>query len=160
TLAANLAAFERVYLRPRVLVDVSRIDASTEVLGERLPAPILLAPAAFHALAHRDAELATARAAAAAGTVMVLSTVASRSLEDVAQAAGGPKWSQLYVGKDRGITRALVSRAEAAGYRALVLTVDTPLLGVRERDVRNDFMLPDGVAMANFMTAEGVVELG
>jgi 4-hydroxymandelate oxidase len=153
TLAANRWAFDQVFLRPRVLVDVSHVDSTSQLLGASLRAPILIAPAAFQALAHADAELATARAAGGAGTVMVVSTVASRSLEEIAAAAGGPLWFQLYVYKDRELTRALVARAEAAGYAALVLTVDTPILGRRERDTRNGFQLPEKVMLANFSAA-------
>jgi len=150
TLDANRAAYDRMLLKPRVLVDVSHLDPATTVLGTPLSFPVMLAPTAFQKLAHPDGERATARAAAAAGTIMVVSTVASTTLEDVAAASSGPKWFQLYVYKDRGLARALVERAESAGYRALVLTVDTPYLGRRERDVRNAFRLPDGIRQANF----------
>jgi 4-hydroxymandelate oxidase len=153
TLEANRRGFDRVLFRPRVLVDVSRLDLSCTVLGEKLAAPILIAPAAFHALAHPDAELATARAAGAAGTIMVASTAASRSLEQIKDAATGPLWFQLYVYKQRAIAQGLVERAEAAGYRALVLTVDTPRLGSRERDAKNQFHLPPDVMLANFSAA-------
>src|SRR6185503_3102935 len=98
--------------------------------------------------AHPDGEGAVARAAAAAGTLMVVSTMATTSLEDVAAAAPGPKWFQLYVYKDRDLAKSMVERAEAAGYSALVLTVDTPYLGRRERDVRNGFRLPDDLRPA------------
>jgi 4-hydroxymandelate oxidase len=150
TLAANRAAFAEVFLRPRVLVDVTRVDTAVTVLGQRLEMPILIAPTAFQRLAHSDGELATARAAGRAGTVMVASTIATHTLEDIAAAAGGPLWFQLYVYRDREVTLELVRRAEAAGYRAIVVTVDTPHLGRRERDLRNAFQLPPGVAIANF----------
>jgi 4-hydroxymandelate oxidase len=150
TLAMNVQAFDRWVLRPRVLVDVTKVDTSTTLFGERLAMPILLAPTAFHKLAHPEGERATARAAAAAGTVLVVSTVASTSIEDVAAATTGPLWFQLYVYKDPLITRDMVARAESAGYRALLLTVDTPRLGRRERDARNEFNLPPGVEPANF----------
>jgi isopentenyl diphosphate isomerase/L-lactate dehydrogenase-like FMN-dependent dehydrogenase len=135
TLRANRTAFERYALRPRVLVDVSHCDLSTTVAGTPVTMPILVAPTAGHVLAHPDGELATVRAACAAGTVMIASTVASTSLEDIAAAATGPAWFQLYI---RSMDRAkeLVLRAEAAGYRAIVLTVDTPRLGNREKDMR------------------------
>src|SRR5262245_9866423 len=142
TLAENVRAFDRVWLTPRVLVDVSRVDVATTLLGQRLSLPILLAPTAYHCLAHPDGEIATARGAAAAGALMIVSTMSTRTLEAVASAAGGPPWFQLYVHKDREITRHLVGRAEAAGYGALVLTVDTPRLSRRERDVRNQFAVP------------------
>jgi 4-hydroxymandelate oxidase len=151
TLRDNLAAFARVRLRPRALVDVSRVRLATTVLGTPVALPVLLAPVAYQRLAHPEGERAAARAAAAAGTVMVVSTLATTSLEDVAAAApGAPRWFQLYVYKDRAVSEALVRRAVAAGYRALVLTVDTPRLGRRERDVRNGFGLPPHLHLANF----------
>ena len=150
TLRENRAAFQRLQLRPRVLVDVSKIDPSTTVLGQRVEFPVLLAPVALHKLAHPDGELATARAAAAAGTIMVLSNAASYSIEDVARAANGPKWFQLYFNRDREITRRLVERAEASGYSALCLTVDLPWLGRREADIRNRLEFPPDVTLANF----------
>jgi 4-hydroxymandelate oxidase len=150
TLAANRNAFAEVFLCPRVLVDVSRIDTSTTVLGSPVSMPILIAPTAFHRLAHPDGELATARAAGRAGTLMAASTIATCTLEETAKAATGPLWFQLYVYKDRSLARNLIGRAEAAGYRALCLTVDTPLLGSRERDHRNKFKLPAGIRMRNF----------
>ncbi|HUF22815.1 MAG TPA: alpha-hydroxy acid oxidase [Vicinamibacterales bacterium] len=150
TLADNVEALGRLKLVPRVLVDVSRVDTSTTVLGEPLSMPIMLAPTAFNKLAHPEGEAAAARAAAGAGTLMVASTIATCTLEEIASAAPGPRWFQLYIYKDRAITAELVARAEAAGYRAIVLTVDTPLLGRRERDARNNFMLPPGIGIANF----------
>ncbi|MDQ3488149.1 MAG: alpha-hydroxy-acid oxidizing protein [Acidobacteriota bacterium] len=153
TLAANREAFNRIPLRPRVLIDVSQIDTRTTVLGQPLALPVMLAPTAFNRLAHADGEMAAARAARAAGTIMIGSTLSTCALEDVAGACEGPLWFQLYVYKDRGFTQELVARAEAAGYRALVLTVDTPLLGRRYRDVRNNFVLPEGITMKNFEAA-------
>ncbi|HXF59316.1 MAG TPA: alpha-hydroxy acid oxidase [Candidatus Saccharimonadales bacterium] len=153
TLAANRAAFAEVFLRPRVLVDVSRIETGTKVLGTEVSMPVLVAPTAFHKLAHPDGEMATARGAGAARTLMVASTISTCSLEEIARAASGPLWFQLYVYKDRGLARNLIQRAERAGYRALCLTVDTPHLGSRERDVRNQFTLPDGISVRNFEEA-------
>jgi 4-hydroxymandelate oxidase len=153
TLEANRRAFDRVWIRPRVLRDVSQVDLSVTLLGERLSMPILLAPAAFHRLAHPHGELASARAAGSAGTLMVASTIATYPLEEIARAASGPLWFQLYVYADRSISKNLVERAEAAGYRALVLTVDTPMLGRRERDVKNQLKMPDGIRLANFEAA-------
>lgn len=150
TLAENLAAFRRLRLLPRVLVDVSRVETATTLLGERLSFPVLLAPTAFQTLAHPDGELATARAASAAGTISVVSTLSSYPLEEVARAGAGPKWFQLYCYRDRQVTRRLVQRAEAAGYRAICLTVDLPKVGHRERDLRNRFVLPPGVRPRNF----------
>ena len=149
TLRWNEAAFRQFALRPRVLVDVSRIDPSVELLGDRLAFPVLLAPTAFQRLAHPDGELATARAAAAAGTVFVSSTLSTFTIEEIA-AATQRLWLQLYVFRDRGITRSLVERAEAAGCRAISLTVTVPVQGNRERDAHNRFALPPAIEMANF----------
>lgn len=143
TLAENRAAFGRWRFRPRVLVDVSSVDPAVELLGQRLTLPVVLAPTAFQGLAHPDGEVATARAAAAAGTLAVLSTFSSRRVEEVAQAAPeAPRWFQLYCSRDRGLTRSLIARAAANGFSALVLTVDVPVVGRRRRDLRNRFSLP------------------
>jgi isopentenyl diphosphate isomerase/L-lactate dehydrogenase-like FMN-dependent dehydrogenase len=150
TLEANREAFRQVFLRPRALVGVSAVDPSTTVLGVPVSMPVLIAPTAYQRLAHPDGELATARAASAAGTLMVVSTIATASLEEVASAATGPLWFQLYMSPEREICRDLLRRAEAAGYRAICLTVDTPVLGRRERDVRNRFSLPPGLTLRNF----------
>jgi 4-hydroxymandelate oxidase len=155
TIRENRAAFERLSLRYRVLVDVSRRSTSTTVLGTRVDFPVLVAPTAFQRLACDDGELATARAAAASGTVMILSTASTCTIEDVG-AIGGNLWFQLYVYADRGMTKALVERAEASGMRAIVLTVDAPMLGRRERDLRNRFHLPDGVRLANVPSSGSV----
>lgn len=149
TLGENRRAWDRLPLYYRVLVDVGARDASTTVLGAPVSMPILVAPTAFHKLAHPEGEAATAQAAAAAGTVMTLSTLSTTALEDVAAAAEGPRWFQLYVYRDRAITLGLIRRAEAAGYRALVVTVDAAEIGTRERDARNGFNLPPGLSMAN-----------
>ncbi len=148
TLRANRAAFEGLRLLPRVLVDASHRDLTTTILGTPVALPVLIAPTALHRLAHAEGELATARAAREAGIIMILSTLSTTPLEEVA-AAAGPAWFQLYIYRDRGLTRELLGRVEAAGYRALVVTVDAPLLGRRERDVRNGFRLPEGIALAN-----------
>jgi len=154
TLRWNREAYERIAMRPRALVDVSARDLSTTILGRRHPWPVIIAPTAFQRLAHPDGEAAVARAAAAAGVTMTLSTLASTSIEDVAAAASdAPRWFQLYVFRDRALTAALVERAEAAGYEAIVLTVDAPLLGRRERDARNRFALPEGMTAANLADA-------
>lgn len=150
TLRASRAAFERIQLLPRMLVDVSQIDLATTVLGAPVSMPILVAPTAHHRLAHDEGECATARGTGAAGTLMAVSTMATQSLEAVAQAATGPLWFQLYVYRDRAVSESLARRAEATGYRALALTVDTPRIGRRERDVRNGFGLPPGMTLANF----------
>lgn len=151
TLRANRAAFEAITFRPRVLVDVSSVDPSTTVLGQALPFPVMLAPVAMHKLAHPHGEAATARAAKSAGTVMILSTMSSVSIEDVAAAADGPKWFQLYCYTEKGVTERLVKRAEAAGFRALCITVDVPRLGRRERDLRHVLEFPPDVIPQNFV---------
>ncbi len=153
TLERNRAAFEAIPLHYRVLRDVSERDLGTSVLGIPVSMPILVAPTACHQLAHPDGELATARAASAAGTLMTLSTLSNCAMEEVARDAGGPVWFQLYVYRDRGVTRELIRRAEAAGCSAIVLTVDAPVGGLRERDVRNDFRLPEGILMRNLLPA-------
>lgn len=149
----NVDAFARLVLHYRVLVDVSHRELATTVLGEPIAMPIVVAPTAFHRLAHKDGELAAVRGAGDAGTIFILSTLSTTAVEDVVAAANGPVWFQLYVYKDRGATEALVRRVEAAGCRALVLTVDAPLLGRRERDVRNRFVLPPHLAIENLHAA-------
>ncbi len=150
TLRTTRAAFERIRLRPRVLVDVSACDLRTTVLGTRVSMPILVAPMAFHGLAHPEGECETARAAGESGTLMVTSTTSNRSLEEIAAAAGGPLWFQLYTYGGFEISASLVKRAEMAGYRAIVLTVDLPRVGRRERDIRNNFNLPSRLFEGNF----------
>jgi 4-hydroxymandelate oxidase len=160
TLRENVAAWARLPIHHRVLVDVSSRDASTTVLGTRVSMPVLVAPTAFHRLACEDGELSTVRAASGAGTVMCLSSLSNTRVEEVCAAAGaGAVWFQLYVYRDRAATAALVARAEAAGARAIVLTVDAPLLGRRERDVRNEFHLPEGLRVENMSATEGLGEV-
>jgi 4-hydroxymandelate oxidase len=151
TLRENRAAYDRISLAYRVLVDVSRRDMTTTVLGQPVAMPVLVAPTAFQRLAHPEGELATVRAAGAAGTVMILSTLSNTPLEEVVAAASGPVWFQLYVYRDRTTTEGLVRRAELAGCQAIVLTADAPVIGRRERDVRNRFHLPPGLAAANLL---------
>jgi isopentenyl diphosphate isomerase/L-lactate dehydrogenase-like FMN-dependent dehydrogenase len=138
TLHANRQVFERIRLRPRVLVDVSRCDLSTSVLGIPISMPVIIAPTAGHGLAHPDAECATARAAQEAGTLMIVSTDSTRSIEDIAGVSAGPLWFQLYI-HTYDEAEALVKRAEVAGYKAIVLTVDLPRFSKRERNLRHDF---------------------
>lgn len=145
----NREAYDRIRLDPRVLRDVSRVDTRVQLLGLDLAFPILLAPTALHKLVHPEGELATVRGAGAAQAAMTLSTMSSVALEEVAQASSAPLWFQLYVQKDRGFTAELVQRAEKAGYKALVITVDTPVAGARNRQDRAKFKLPTGVEMAN-----------
>ena len=148
TRAANLAAWQRWRLRPHVLRDVSKTDSRTTVLGTEVAAPILVAPTAMQGLVAPDGELATARAAAAVGTVMLVSMVATCSLEDVAATApGGSRWAQLYMLRDRGRTRALAERARAAGYGAIVASVDGA--AVPHRDHRGATPAPPGLAFPN-----------
>jgi isopentenyl diphosphate isomerase/L-lactate dehydrogenase-like FMN-dependent dehydrogenase len=143
TLRANRAAFRRWTFRPRVLVDVDVVTTETTVLGARVASPVLVAPVAFQRLYHPDGELATARAAAAEGTVMCVSTMTSHTHQEIADAAPGlNQWAQLYVLTDEGATRAHLDEAVAAGCTAIVLTVDTPVLGRRERDLRSNFDVP------------------
>jgi 4-hydroxymandelate oxidase len=159
TLQDNLAAFQRFKLLPRVLVDVSHRNLQTTILGQPIESPILIAPTAFHCLAHPDGELATAKAANQAGTMMILSTLSTKSIEEVSEirTAHNPNIGQifqLYVHRDRELTRSLVERAYAAGFCAICLTVDTPMLGQRERDSRNKFTLPPELELANFRTTK------
>ncbi|MFM8808149.1 MAG: alpha-hydroxy acid oxidase [Chthoniobacterales bacterium] len=149
TLRRNRAAYEEIALHYPVLRDVSARDTSTTVLGEKISFPVMVAPTAFHRMACPEGECAAARAAGRAGTLMVMSTLSTTTIEEVAAAATGPLWFQLYVYKDRGATTDLIRRAEAAGCRALVLTVDAQVWGRREADVRNNFKLPDGLSVAN-----------
>ncbi|GAA4075333.1 alpha-hydroxy acid oxidase [Nonomuraea soli] len=155
TLAANLAAFRRRAVRPRVLVDVAHRDTRTRVLGTDLAAPLAVAPMAYHRLVHPDGESGTARAAAAEGLLTVASTFASQTVEEIAAAAPGRVWFQLYCFRDRGLTADLVGRAQAAGCTALVLTGDAPLMGRRERDIRRGFVLPGDIEPANLRGLPG-----
>lgn len=151
TLHENHAAYDYIPLRYRVLVDVSERDLSTTILGHDVSMPILIAPTAFHKLAHPGGEVAMARAAEKAGTIMMLSTLSTTAMEEVTEATRAPVWFQLYVYKDRGATEALLQRAQAAGCSAIVLTVDAPLLGKREQDVRNRFQLPSDLSVKNLL---------
>ncbi len=159
TLRENRRAFDDIDLRYRVLAGVEHRDLSVTLFGKRASMPVLIAPTGFHKLAHPEGEIATARGAADADVIMVVSTMANVALEEVRAAAKGPMWFQLYVYRDRGITRSLVQRAESAGYDAIQVTVDLPILGRREADVRNGFALPDDLRIANLEGA-GLGELG
>ena len=153
TLRANRSAFERVTFRPRVLVDVSRRDYSTRVLGSPLTAPIILAPTGLAGLVAPSGEILAARVAARRGLGFTLSTHSMTSIEEVAEVVPGQKWFQLYVVRDREVTRSLIERARAAGYTALCLTVDVPVIGQRERDIRNGFTIPPRVTLQNVFDA-------
>ncbi len=143
------AAWDSIAIRYRVLRDVSQRNLAVSLLGDDLAFPLLVAPMAFQRLAHTDGELATARAAATAGAGMILSTLATTSIEDVRAASRAPLWFQLYIYRDREASRALVERAERAGCTALVLTVDSPILGRRERDARNGFHVSADFSVPN-----------
>ncbi len=156
TLRENRAAFERWTFRPRVLCDVSEISTETTVLGARLGLPVLVAPVAYQELYDRDGECATARAAAAAGAGMCVSTFSTRTHEEIAAAAPElSQWCQLYVFQDRGVTREHLAGAAAAGCSAIVLTVDTPRLAQRERDLRVGFEIPSDLPLPYARAAIG-----
>jgi len=155
TMRANQADFTRIRLRPRMLVDVTHCDTSTSVLGLPVPMPILVAPTSLHCLAYPEGECATAQGAGTAGALMSASTDATRSLEEIAQAASGPLWFQLYIYHSLEIAAGLVRRVEAAGYQAIVLTVDFPVMGNRERSKRHAVpMPPPPLVEANFVGVE------
>lgn len=156
TLAENVEAFRRLTLRPRMLVDVSGATTATTVLGTSVSMPLLVAPTALQRMCHPDGEAGTARAAAAAGTIMCLSSLATQTPAEVAEAApGAPRWFQLYCFEDAGVTRALIEQAQAAGYGAIVLTVDAPRAGRRERDLRSGFRIPPEMAIPSVAAALG-----
>jgi 4-hydroxymandelate oxidase len=142
TLRRTRAVFDAIMLRPRMMVDISQRDLRTTVLGHAIRFPIMLDPAGNHAAAHPEGELASARAAGAAGTILVLSAQSSRTLEEVARAATGPLWFQSYFFKERGLTLEMAHRAEAAGYAALCLTLDAKVKPKRERNMRNHYTGP------------------
>ena len=171
SMANNSAAFERVHLTPRVLVDVSQIDTSVTVMGTRIPYPFAFSPTGFTRIATSAGETAVARVAARHGVPYTLSTLGTRSIEEVAAARASvttaaarasvatgataalasPLWYQLYVWKDRGLSRELVQRAKAAGYQAIMVTVDTAVFGRRNRDVRRGFTLPPKIGLETFI---------
>ncbi|XP_056263709.1 hydroxyacid oxidase 1 [Pseudoliparis swirei] len=158
TLADNVAAFNRWRLVPRVLRDVSSVDLSVSVLGQKLSMPVCAAATAMQRMAHPEGETATARACRAVGTGMMLSSWATSTIEEVmssmgASSPGGVMWLQLYIYKDRELTLSLVRRAEEAGYKAIFVTVDTPYLGRRRDDMRNRFKLPPHLSLSNFSSA-------
>ncbi len=156
TLRDNDAAWQRLAIRPRVMVDVSTRDLSTTVLGRTRPHPLVVAPTAFHKLATPEGEVATARAAGAAGAVYTLSSLATTGVTALAEAAPDTtRWFQLYVFKDRGVTRAIVDAAAAGGFEAIVLTVDMATLGTRERDLRTGFVVGHSTAIPMVDAAGG-----
>jgi L-lactate dehydrogenase (cytochrome) len=151
TMRANEADFQRYRFRPRALVDVSQRDQATTVLGIPVSAPLILAPTGLTGMFWPRGEAVAARAAGRKGVIFTASTMSICSMEEIAQAATGPIWYQLYVWRDREIVRMLIERAKAAGYRALVVTVDTPVLGQRERDVRSGLVLPPRITARNVL---------
>lgn len=154
TAEANLAAFDRWRIVPRMLRDVSERDLTAEIFGHKLPAPLLLGPIGVQGIIRPEGELAVGRAAASLGIPFVLSTLSSHSIEQVSQVMGSaPRWFQLYWGKDPELTSSLVERAERAGYSALVVTLDTAMLGWRERDLRHPYLpFLEGKGLANYFT--------
>ena len=151
TLRANRADMERIKLRQRVLVDVSRQDLSTTIIGEPVPLPLGLGPVALTGMQHRDGEIAACRAAQAAGIPYCLSTMSICSIEDVAEAVGKPFWFQLYVMKDRGFVKSLIERAATAKCSALVLTIDLQVLGQRHCDLKNGLSVPPAIRLRNVL---------
>lgn len=149
TLSANCADWRRIRLAPRVLVDVSEIDVRTQILGQQFELPVLLAPAAFHRLCHAEGELATVAGANRGGASLVLSSFSTVAVEEITAAAKHPVWFQLYFQEDKGLTQEMVRRAEAAGCKALCVTVDTPVLGARLRESRAQFELPKDFKLPN-----------
>ncbi|KAH8300267.1 hypothetical protein KR044_012309 [Drosophila immigrans] len=163
TLGLNREAFKRLRLRPRCLRDISQLDISCSIFGRQQKWPLGIAPTAMQKMAHPDGEIGNARAAGKAGSIFILSTLSTTSLEDLS--AGAPdttKWFQLYIYKDRSLTEKIVRRAEKANFKALVLTVDAPIFGHRRADVRNKFSLPAHLSLANFQgeQANGVITEG
>jgi len=162
TLRDNVEAYRRWVLRPRLLVDVETCTTATTVLGQEISMPLLVAPVAFQRVAHPDGEVAMARAARAAGTVMCLSTLATASPAEVA-GVGGLRWFQLYVFRDEGVTRELIAQARDDGFTALLLTIDAPVRGNRERDARTAFAIPSDLRIASLgrggLTPQQVFEM-
>ena len=156
TLRGNREAFARYRFRFKVLASADRPDLSGEMLGQRFRMPVHLAPTAIQRMAHPDGEAAAYRAATDAGVAYCLSTLSSLSLEDVAAAATGTRWFQLYMHPERVVSASFIERAADAGYSAIVLTVDLPKTGRRERDIRNAFSLPEGLRYANLDSRRGV----
>ncbi|CAH2099791.1 unnamed protein product [Euphydryas editha] len=151
TLAENRRAFQRLRICPKCLVGLTSCNLSTTILGEKVSMPLGISPTAMQRMAHPEGETANARAAQANGVIYTLSTIATSSIEEVAKAAPNAiKWFQLYIYNDREVTRTLLTRAEKAGFKAIALTVDTPLFGLRRADIRNKFTLPKHLKLANF----------
>ncbi|KAL8458741.1 hypothetical protein ACS0TY_036304 [Phlomoides rotata] len=160
TLEENIKAFQRITIRPRILIDVSRIDMSTTILGYNISAPIMVAPTALHKLAHPQGEVATARASAASNVIMVLSFNSMCTVEEVASSCNAVCFFQLYVYKRREISALMVQRAETNGFKAIILTVDTPRLGRRWADIKNKMISPQLKNLEGLMSTEVVTDKG
>ncbi|KAM3380036.1 peroxisomal (S)-2-hydroxyacid oxidase GLO4 [Capsicum galapagoense] len=160
TLKENVEAFYRIIIRPRILVDVSRIDMSTTILGHKTSAPIMVAPTAKHKLAHPEGEVATARGAAACDVIMGLSYMSTCTVEEVASSCNAVRFFQIYVYKRRDITALMVHRAEKNGFRAIILTADTPRLGRREADIKNKMVAPQLKNFEGLISTEYVSDKG
>ena len=156
TIRRTRAVFDSIMLRPRMMVDVENRSMATTVLGQEIAMPVMLDPAGNHSSAHPEAEIATVKAAGAMGTVMVLSSHASRTLEDVAESASGPLWFQQYFFKDRGLTLEMAARAEEAGYSAICMTLDAKIKPKRERNIRNGYVGADSPTMPSWTSAPTV----
>jgi len=152
TLGRNASAFDDLELLPRNLIDITHIDTSTTVLGQPVSMPLILAPTGMSRLFHWEGERAVSRAAARAGTIYSLSTVGTHSIEEVAAACTGPKWFQIYVFKDRGLITEFIERCRAARYHALCLTIDLPLTGNRERDMRTGMTVPPALTVKSWLS--------
>lgn len=150
SLQENRNAFSRILFRPRILIDVSHIDTSSTVFGDNISMPIMIAPTAMQRMAHPQGECATSRAASSAGTIMTVSSWSTCSVEEVAATGEGIRFFQLYIMKDRNIAVQLAKKAESAGFKAIVLTADTPWLAKREADIKNKFSLPSHLSLKNF----------
>ena len=151
SLSRNVASYSDLEFKPRILRDVSKIDTTTTLLGRPIPLPLVFAPTGFTRIANSQGELAVARAAARAGIPYGLSTMGTRSIEEVAAVSDGPKWFQVYTWRDRGLVRDLLERAAAANYEAIQLTIDTAVLGRRERDVRRGYTLPPKIGLGTLV---------
>ncbi|XP_058079583.1 peroxisomal (S)-2-hydroxyacid oxidase GLO4-like isoform X1 [Magnolia sinica] len=154
SLKENVEAFQRITFQPRILVDVNNVDVSSLILGYNVSAPIMVAPTGMHKLAHHEGEVATARAAAACNTIMVLSFGSSCTIEEVASSCNAIRFYQLYVCQRRDVSATLVQRAERNGFKAIVLTADTPKLGWRERDIRNKLVVPMSKNLKGLLSVE------
>ncbi|KAL2027570.1 hypothetical protein VTO58DRAFT_111661 [Aureobasidium pullulans] len=153
SLIENEQAYRRYKIRPRILVDVDKFDTSTEIFGVKVPFPLGFSPSAMHRLAHPEGELATSRAAASQGICMGLSSYSTTSLEEVAaEGTGNPYFVQVCVLKDRRTTLQLLKRAEKAGYKAVAVSVDVPVLGRRLNEMRNEFILPGEMEFPNILS--------